>query len=113
MTRRTRLPVSAYLRPCPDCNASFVGRGLTHEDTCPLSNGIEDTCADDRQWFLDNPEETVRIRPATHAELLELAHHTPGLPRPNLVHVHNYAWGRTRVFVTGGDDQLLVLDKDG
>ncbi len=111
MTRR-KLPVSMFLRPCPDCNASPIGRGLTHEPTCPLSAGIESTCDSDRAWFADNPGETVRIRAASRAELLDLAHHTPNLPRPTSVHVHNFAWGRTRVFITGGDDQLLVLDKD-
>ena len=76
MTKRPhrRLPVSRHLRPCPDCNAQFVDRKLTHEDTCPLGAGIDDTCAADARYFLDHPGTQSYRRPMTHAERLEHGH---------------------------------------
>ena len=116
MTRKRRPPprVIQHLRgPCPDCCARFNNdRELIHEPTCPLGKSIEDTCDDDRRWFADNPGETVRIRAATHAEVQDLTHLAPTVARPTRVHVHNLAWGRSRRFISAGDDQMLILDTD-
>lgn len=115
MTRR-KLPVSAFLwrSPCPDCCATFdADRRLRHEETCPLGRAIEDACNGDKAWFLDNPAETVRVRAATHAEVQDLKHLAPTVARPSHVHVHRHLWGRSRLFVSGGDDQMLILDTDG
>ena len=117
MTRRRRRPTPRVLRhlhgPCPDCAAEFDDkRRLIHQDGCPIARGIEEACAADKAWFLDNPDETVRIRAAVHAEVQDLKHLAPTVAWPHRVHVRSHPWGRSRLFVSGGDDQMLILDTE-
>ena len=112
-------PVLAFLQavpapeePCPDCCATPIGRKLRHQDSCPLMNSIEDVCDADRQWFVDNPTEKIRMRPVTGAELQELKHTDPSAGRPTHVIVACFPWGRTRGFVVGEDVHGIVLDVD-
>ena len=117
MTRRRRRPpprVSQFLRPCPDCAASFVGTELQHEETCPLSAGIDAQCDEDRQYFLDHPGEWTRTRPITRAELETLRHLDPAgaAARPDHVHVARAPWGCARTFCNGDEFVSLALDPD-
>ena len=116
MTRRRRPPprVRRHLQPCPDCAATFDGTQLQHEDTCPLANGVDDICDEDRRWFLDHPGEWTRTRPISAAELATLNHLDAVTPtdRPTHVHVINAPWGRVRTFCDSADFTGLVLDTD-
>ena len=73
MTRR-KLPVSMFLRPCPDCAAQWDDHQLTHESSCPYGNGLDAVTQDDARWFEAHPGAHIRIRPVTHAEVVEWAH---------------------------------------
>ena len=115
MTRRRRrqLPrVLRHLKPCPDCAASFVGVELQHEDTCPLANGVDDICDEDRRYFLDHPGEWTRTRAITGAEYQTLLHVDPAGTVPDHVHVLNQPWGRIRQFCTGDKFTGMALDTD-
>jgi hypothetical protein len=74
MTDRRRLPVSSFLRPCPDCGAKFIDRELRHEGTCPAGNGLDAVTQDDARYFENHPDEQIRVRPITPAEIIEWAH---------------------------------------
>jgi hypothetical protein len=114
MTRRRKLPVGRWLQPCPDCAATFVGRELEHEDTCPLAAGVDAICDEDRRWFLDHPGEWTRTRPISAAEMATLAHLDAVTPtdRPTHVHVLNAPWGRVRTFCDHNEFSGVVLDTD-
>ena len=116
MTRRKRHTprVLQHLKPCPDCCATFAGRELVHEPTCPLGNGVDDICAEDRQYFVDNPQEWTRTRPISAAVLQSLEHLDALTPsdRPDHVHVINQPWGRIRQFCNSADFTSLALDPD-
>jgi hypothetical protein len=66
--KRRRLP------PCPDCGARFVDRKLRHEETCPAGNGLDAVTQDDARYFEAHPDHMLRVRPISHAEILEWAH---------------------------------------
>jgi hypothetical protein len=57
---------------CPDCSGVAEGQRLTHDDTCPIGRGIDQVCADDREWFERHPLAEERWRPITPAEIVEL-----------------------------------------
>ena len=111
--RRATPRVLRHLTPCPDCNAVLdADHRLVHEDTCPLSAGIDATCAEDAQWFRDHPDEPMRVRGLNHAEHMELGHIDPD-GMPTHVHVVNHLWGRVRHFCDDNDVvHALVLDPD-
>lgn len=116
MTRRRRPPprVLRYLQPCPDCAATFAGRELQHEPTCPISRGIDDICAEDRQYFVDNPQEWTRTRPITRAELQTLEHldAAGAATNPSHVHVLRVSGGRIRQFCNHTEFASMALDPD-
>jgi hypothetical protein len=100
--------------PCPDCNASWVGTELEHESSCPISAGIDAVCDEDRQYFLDHPQERYRTRGITWAELETLDNLGTLAPddRPNHVHVLNQPWGRVRQFCDYNHFSSMAIDPD-
>src|SRR4051794_26878976 len=96
---KKKLPVLAYLAPCPDCNARCVGRELRHEPSCPLANSVEDVCEADRQWFLEHPGEQSYTRPLARAEVEQMRHTDPLAAGATQVIVVRHSWGRTRGFL--------------
>ena len=97
MTRR-KLPVSSFLRPCPDCGARWRDRELTHAPSCPAGRSLDAVTQDDARWFEDHPGEQTRVRPVTHAEIVEWGHLDGVQVFPNAqIVVHQLAPGfRTR-----------------
>lgn len=112
--RRPPPRVLRFLQPCPDCNAEVDGAELHHAPTCPIGNGVEDACDDDRAWFLAHPQEWTRTRPITRAEVETMRHLDPAgaATNPDHVHVVNQPWGRARTFCNGTHLSALVLDPD-
>jgi hypothetical protein len=112
--RRQPPRVLRHLMPCPDCGASFDGMELQHEDSCPLANGVDDICDEDRRYFLDHPGEWTRTRAITRAEYQTLVHLDPAgaATDPTHVHVINQPWGRIRQFCNHNDFSGMALDTD-
>ena len=116
MTRKRRPPprVLRHLRPCPDCAAQFVGTELLHEETCPLSAGIEAICDEDREYFETHPEEWHYTRAISRAEYQTMLHIDPAgaATNPDHVHVLNQPWGRVRQFCNSHEFSALALDPE-
>lgn len=116
MRRRRRPPprVRRWLAPCPDCAATFVGLELRHEDTCPLSNAVDDQCDEDRRYFEVNPTEWHYTRPIAAAELQTMEHLDPAGAAlgPSHVHVLRGQGGRIRQFCTGSEYASMAFDPD-
>jgi hypothetical protein len=113
MTRR-KLPVSVFLTPCPDCAATFEGIELHHEATCPLGNGIDAICDEDREYFETHPGQWHYTRPITRAERQTMEHLDPAgaATNPNHVHVLRTAFGRIRQFCNHTEFASMALDPD-
>ena len=92
---------------CPDCTAVAVGGEFWHDETCPAALAMDRVQDDDAAWFRANPQATVRRRPATDAEALELSTSGVARPRPGaVVEVIQLAPGlRTRHVINGGEPQ--------
>ena len=105
MARRRRPPprVLRHLQPCPDCAALWEGTDLVHEPSCPIANGIDDICDEDRQWFIDNPGEWTRTRPITWAEYQTML----GNLQANILRAHGRNFAR-HIFVRFSDQSAAV-----
>lgn len=116
MTRRRKQPprVLRHLKPCPDCAARFIGTELEHEETCPLSAGIEAVCDADRRYFEAHPTEWHYTRAISRAEYQTMLHIDPAgaATEPDHVHVVNQVWGRVRTFCNSHDFASLALDPE-
>lgn len=65
---------------CPDCAARSTGNHVTHAASCPLDRAVNDVIDGDRDWFLNHPGETTRLRRVTAAEVADAA--ATGMERP-------------------------------
>ena len=110
MTNKKRLPVSMYLRPCPDCCATYRDNQLLHELSCPLQAAVERVCEQDRRYFIEHPNEQEYTRPIARAECQQLAHTDPRAPACTHVIVHNCRRGRIRSFANGELVHGIMLD---
>lgn len=89
---------------CLDCTAATWGQRLVHDETCPISTGVDRVTDDDAAWFRENPRAKVRRRPLTDPERQELKTSGVLVPAEVQVEVTQLRPGlRMRQFIEAGD----------
>ena len=112
MTNKKKRQPPRVALPCPDCAATYHGRELTHELSCPLAAAVERACDVDRWIHRTYPTVTKYRRPISRAELAQLAHIEPGAEAAMVI-VSDMSPFRVRGFADiDGHVFGLVLDID-